>query len=102
MASDPRRATSDMEITLSKSQTSALEKILASKDLDPAYLAALGVVVLSGRGATSLVQRALSIPYVKAMELVSRLEADGILSTPDAQGKREVLVGVSSFSMGPV
>lgn len=90
-----------MEIALTTSHTSALEKILAKKDLDPVYLAALGVVLLSGRGATSLVQRALTIPYVEAMELVSRLEADGILATPDAQGKRAVLVGIASFPQVP-
>lgn len=81
-----------MDRKMKANQTHPLGRLLASKDLPPDYLAAAGVVILSGRGSTSLVMRALSTTYSEAMRVVERLEADGILSRPDHNGKRTVLV----------
>ena len=58
---------------------------------DPQYLAALGLMIVTGRTATSLVQRALGIGYNHAARIVERIEADGIISRPNNCGKREVL-----------
>jgi len=69
-----------------------MDRVATANRNDPQYLAAIGVVVLSRRGATSLIQRGLGISYGDAVILAERMVADGILSTPDEGGKRTVLV----------
>ena len=56
------------------------------------YLAAVGLMVLSGRGSTSYIQRKLYLGYNASARLVERMERDGILARPDHVGRREVLV----------
>lgn len=55
------------------------------------YERAVGILVLTGRGSTSLIQRKLGICYNDAARLVERAEIEGILSAPDHVGKREVM-----------
>lgn len=56
------------------------------------YLAAVGLMVLTGKGSTSYVQRVLGIGYNQAARLVEQMERDGIMAKPNSVGKREVLV----------
>lgn len=56
------------------------------------YLAAVGLMVLTGRGSTSFVQRTLALGYNESARLVERMERDGVLAKPNHVGKREVLV----------
>lgn len=56
------------------------------------YERAVGILVLSGRGSTSFIQRKLGIGYNAAARLIERAEAEGILAPPNHVGKREVLV----------
>lgn len=71
--------------------TEELKRLAADNRDDPQYLAALGLMVLTGRTATSLVQRALGIGYNAAARIVERIEADGIISRPNSAGKRELI-----------
>lgn len=59
---------------------------------DGDYLYAVGVMLASGRGSTSFIQRKLGIGYNAAAKLVERMEADGVLAKPNHVGKREVLM----------
>ena len=64
------------------------------------YLAAVGLMVLTGRGSTSFIQRKLFIGYNAAARLVERMEVDGILAKPDHVGRREVLVRAPTKARG--
>ena len=58
---------------------------------DAQYEQAVGILVLSGRGSTSFIQRKLGIGYNAASRLIERAEDDGILAKPNYVGKREVI-----------
>lgn len=59
------------------------------------YCTAVGLMVTTGRGSTSFIQRSLGIAYNEACRLVEQMEADGVLAKPDHVGKREVLLKVT-------
>lgn len=61
-------------------------------DVDPLYDQAVRIVIEEKRASTSYVQRRLGIGYNRAANLLERMEADGLVSKPNAAGKREVLV----------
>lgn len=61
-------------------------------DLDPLFDEAVAFVTTSRRGSTSSVQREFKIGYNRAAHLVELMENQGIVSAPDDNGKREVLV----------
>ncbi len=63
-----------------------------SGDVDPLYDQAVSIVVEEKRASTSYVQRRLGIGYNRAANLLERMESDGIVSKPNAAGKREILV----------
>ena len=62
------------------------------EDIDTKYCLAVGLMVTTGRGSTSFIQRKLGIGYNDAARLVERMEADGVLAKPNHVGKREVLI----------
>lgn len=53
---------------------------------------ARALVIADQRASTSYLQRKLQVGYSKAAGLMEQLERDGIVSTPNAAGKRKVLV----------
>jgi S-DNA-T family DNA segregation ATPase FtsK/SpoIIIE len=55
------------------------------------YEKALDIIISTNSFSTSLIQRTLRIGYNKAALLVDELTKNGILSEPDAQGKRKIL-----------
>jgi S-DNA-T family DNA segregation ATPase FtsK/SpoIIIE len=55
------------------------------------YDQAVQVVVREKRASTSYVQRQLKIGYNRAADLIERMEKEGIVSSPNHAGKREVL-----------
>lgn len=57
---------------------------------DPLYYRAAALVIQEGKVSTSFVQRHLAIGYNKASRLIDRMEAQGIVSSADNVGKREV------------
>jgi S-DNA-T family DNA segregation ATPase FtsK/SpoIIIE len=65
-------------------------------DKDDLYDEAARIVVSSGQPSISYLQRRLRIGFSRAARLVDMMEAEGLVSAPNA-GKREVLVGKDYF-----
>ncbi len=59
---------------------------------DPLYDQAVELVIRSQRPSSSYVQRNFGIGYNRAANLIESMERAGIVSKPNAAGKREVLV----------
>ena len=60
---------------------------------DDLYDKAVAIVARDKRASTSYIQRRLQIGYNRAARLIEMMEEQGIVSPPNHQGKREVLVG---------
>ncbi len=61
---------------------------------DPLYDQAVELVVTTRRPSASFVQRKFGIGYNRAWQLLEVMERAGIVSQPNAAGKREVLTGL--------
>ena len=59
---------------------------------DDLYDQAVQVVLRDKKVSTSYVQRRLGVGYNKAATLIERMEQEGVISSPNGQGKREILV----------
>jgi len=59
---------------------------------DDLYDQAVAVVLRDKKVSTSYVQRRLGVGYNKAATLIERMEKEGLISSPNGQGKREILV----------
>ncbi len=60
---------------------------------DAQYDQAVQIVARDGKASTSYLQRKMSIGYNSAAKLVERMEQDGLISTADHVGRRQVLMG---------
>lgn len=60
---------------------------------DSLYDQAVAIVIRDGKASTSYVQRRLSIGYNRAATLIERMEEEGVISSANHAGKREILVG---------
>lgn len=63
-----------------------------SGEKDPLYDEAVQVVLTEKRASISLVQRHLAIGYNRAANILEAMEAAGLVSKPNAMGKRTTLV----------
>lgn len=61
-------------------------------DEDDIYTQAVNIVRTERKSSISYIQRCLRIGYNRAANLVEEMEKNGILSTPNHSGKREVLL----------
>lgn len=59
---------------------------------DPLYPRAVEIVAETRKGSISWIQRRLKIGYNRAARLVERMEDEGVLSRPNAQGQREIFI----------
>ncbi len=60
---------------------------------DDLYDQAVAIVTRDKKASTSYVQRRLQIGYNRAARIIEKMEEEGVISTPNHSGKREVLVG---------
>ena len=63
-----------------------------SGDGNSLYDQAVAIVLRDKKPTTSYIQRRLSIGYNKAATLIEQMEKEGVISAPNAAGKREILV----------
>ena len=56
------------------------------------YKKAKDLILKDGKPAISYIQRRLGIGYNKAADMMEKMEADGTVSAPNADGKRTILV----------
>lgn len=56
------------------------------------YDKAVALVVSEQKASTSFVQRHLSIGYNRAAKIIERMEKNGVISSANHVGKRDVLV----------
>ncbi|MRR11946.1 DNA translocase FtsK, partial [bacterium] len=64
---------------------------------DPLIWEAADMVVVSGIGSTSLLQRRLKVGYARAGRIMDMLESKGVVGPPDGSKPREVLVDVEDL-----
>lgn len=67
------------------------------EDDDPLLWEAADIVVTSGLGSTSMLQRRLKVGYARAGRIMDMLEAKGIVGPPDGSKPREVEVDVEGL-----
>ncbi|MDA3937507.1 MAG: DNA translocase FtsK 4TM domain-containing protein [Actinomycetota bacterium] len=72
---------------------------LASGDADddPLIWDAADIVLTSGMGSTSLLQRRLKVGYARAGRIMDMLEGKGIVGAPDGSKPRDVLVDIEDL-----
>lgn len=63
----------------------------SDQERDELYSSALDLIYNEGKVSTSYLQRKFQIGYNRAARLIEQLEEDGILSKPNANGKREII-----------
>ncbi len=61
------------------------------------YRRAVQLVVENRKASTSWLQRQLRVGYNSAARLIERMEKDGVISSPDHVGRREVLLDVGDL-----
>ncbi|MHB1135207.1 MAG: FtsK/SpoIIIE family DNA translocase [Coriobacteriia bacterium] len=66
-------------------------------DDDPLIWEAADIVVTSGMGSTSLLQRRLKVGYARAGRIMDMLESKGIVGQPDGSRPREVLADIGDL-----
>jgi len=67
------------------------------EDDDPLLWEAADIVVTSGLGSTSMLQRRLKVGYARAGRIMDMLEAKGIVGPPDGSKPREVELDVEGL-----
>ncbi|MGV8082614.1 MAG: DNA translocase FtsK [Coriobacteriia bacterium] len=69
----------------------------SAEDDDPLLWEAADIVVTSGLGSTSMLQRRLKVGYARAGRIMDMLEMKGIVGPPDGSKPREVVVDVEGL-----
>jgi len=64
---------------------------------DPQFLDAVDLAIRSGKVSTSLLQRKLSIGYGKAAKYIDAMEEIGVVSEPNGQKPRDVLITMDDW-----
>jgi len=60
---------------------------------DVLYDDAVSLISREGKASTSFIQRHLQIGYNRAARIIEQMESEGIVSTANRVGRREVLIG---------
>ncbi len=68
-------------------------------DSDDPYDQAVAIVLRDRKASTSYIQRRMSIGYNRAASLIERMEDEGLISSANHAGKREILVPAEDETM---
>ena len=60
---------------------------------DDLYDQAVAIIARDRKVSTSYIQRRLQIGYNRAARIIEKMEEEGVISSPNHSGKREILVG---------
>jgi len=71
--------------------------VLDPNDRDPFFLEAAKIVVRTGQGSVSILQRRLKVGYSRAARLIDQLERAGVVGPFDGSKARAVLVDERYF-----
>ena len=66
--------------------------LLKGGEKDPMYDQAVAVMMKTGKATTASLQRHLLIGYNRAVRIMKEMEAAGLVSKPDHNHQREILV----------
>lgn len=66
-------------------------------EIDPKFMECVHVAVESGKISTSLLQRRMGLGYGRAAKIIDRMTEMGIVSAPDGQKPRNVLISMSDY-----
>ena len=66
-------------------------------EADPKFHEAVQVAIESGKVSTSLLQRRLQLGYGRAAKIIDKMEEMGIVSAPDGQKPRNVLITLAEY-----
>lgn len=66
-------------------------------EVDPKFMECVHVAVESGKISTSLLQRRMGLGYGRAAKIIDRMTEMGIVSAPDGQKPRNVLISMSDY-----
>ncbi len=80
----------------------AAEKTAEVLDEDHLYDRAVAIVRADQKASISYLQRKLSIGYNRSAGIVERMEQDGLISPPNASGKREILQPAEPPASSPI
>jgi S-DNA-T family DNA segregation ATPase FtsK/SpoIIIE len=78
------------------SESASPSSATGASDRDSLYEQAVQVVIRDKKSSISYIQRALQIGYNRSARIIEQMEQDGILSSPNNSGKREILLGKES------
>jgi S-DNA-T family DNA segregation ATPase FtsK/SpoIIIE len=80
-----------IDLVLDEEEDSAYLSSADGNKGDPVYQQAIAIVRRDQRISTSYLQRQLQIGYNRAARIVEQMENEGLISAPNAVGKREIL-----------
>jgi S-DNA-T family DNA segregation ATPase FtsK/SpoIIIE len=67
------------------------------QEVDELYNQSVEIILSTGRGSVSLLQRKLGIGYGRASRLVDLMEADGVLGPAQGSKPREILMSLAQW-----
>ena len=82
----------DDEVIIERDETSTLTNDYKSNSGDDLYDQAVALVARERKASTSFIQRHLKIGYNRAATIIEKMETEGVVSSSNHVGKREVLI----------
>ena len=82
----------DDEVIIEREETSTSTNDYKSNSGDDLYDQAVAIVARERKASTSFIQRHLKIGYNRAATIIEKMETEGVVSSSNHVGKREVLI----------